>query len=93
MAETPAYSEKTGHSYPNFSALVEAEANGWVCCVVLTRGSATWPWVIGPFPSKRQALREQRRQRGRFTRQQAAHELPVNLTAKFFVRPAWKEDR
>lgn len=90
--EIPAYSEKTDTQYPNFSALVDAEANGWMVCVVLQRGAAVWPWMIGPFTSKRRALREQRRQRGRFKRQQANRDLPENLTAKFFVRPAWKEE-
>jgi hypothetical protein len=92
MTEIPAFSEKTGTEYPNFDALIQAEANGWVVVVVFTNGNVTWPWILGPFKFKSSALRAKGRTVYKFKKQSANGALPHNLTAKFFVRPAWKDD-
>jgi hypothetical protein len=50
-----AYSPDSGKHYPTWDALVEAEANGHVAVAVLDNGKESWPWVEGPFATKREA--------------------------------------
>lgn len=82
---TAAYSEVTGKHYPTFEALVEEEANGWLATAVLTRGDETWPWSVGPFSGKREALRAAARMRRKIRA-----ETSSATTFSVFVRPAWK---
>lgn len=84
-----AYSETTGITYPTWEALVEAEANGWVAVAVITEGKQVWPWVVGPYPDKADAVRAQARLRTRWRREQSTPFRPKQ-TAKFYVRPSWK---
>ena len=89
-----AYSTTTGETYPSWEELVEAEANGWLCIALITgahkQAGKTWPFVEGPFPTKREAENARSRMRGKFKRE--AEHYP-GQTYKFFVRPAWKAGR
>ena len=87
---TPAYSERTKTEYETWDALVAAEANGWVAVTIITRGGDTWPWVSGPYPTKREGDNARNRMRTRFKREQRERGIP-ETTASFYVRPAWKD--
>lgn len=89
-----AYSGTTGKTYPTFDDLVEAETNGWLAIMLITGAhrlaGQTWPWVHGPFATKREAQNAVNRLRTRCKRE--ADQYP-GQTYKFFVRPAWKDQR
>lgn len=89
MAEITASTED-GREYPNWEALVEAEANGHVVVAVLTRGSSTWPWVQGPYETKEEADKARARLRTKMNREK--RDAP-DVSFSLFVRPAWKERR
>lgn len=90
-----AYSSDTDKHYPNWEALVEAESNGYVVVGIiagLSNPAKSWPWVTGPYPDKAAAQRARVRARNLFRKQQRDRsERP--MTATFFVRPAWKDER
>lgn len=85
-----AFSETTGRTYSSWDDLVAAEANGYVAVAILTRGASTWPWVLGPFPTKVEANRARARLRTRIRREA---EYRPTASYSLFVRPAWKDDR
>lgn len=86
--DIPAYSPTTNTHYPNWDALIQAESSGYVAVAIIDNGVEIWPWMVGPFATKREAsnqaasLRRQAR-RGEFDR----------LKVKVFVRPAWKPNK
>ena len=84
-----AYSPETNTTYPSWEALVEDEANGWVAVAVVSNGRQTWPWVVGPFPTKREANNA----RVRLRRESKRKSLSPKYSASFFVRPAWRDPR
>jgi hypothetical protein len=83
-----AYSESTGVQYPSWEALVRAEANGYVAVAIVTRGKRSWPWVVGPWPTRRVALNKAAALRRELKR--VAREHP-STTFTVSVRPSWKE--
>lgn len=85
-----AYSSETNRHYPSWDALVEAEANGHVVVAVVTNGRQTWPYVMGPYPTKPEAERARSRLRSRLKREQADY---PGATFTLSVRPAWKDPR
>jgi|JI10StandDraft_1071094.scaffolds.fasta_scaffold03219_9 hypothetical protein len=82
-----AYSEATKITYPDFDALVQAESYGYTVCAVITKGTSTWPWMVGLYPTKRAALRAAANTRAKWRRSQDAH---PNTTWSIFVRPVWQ---
>jgi hypothetical protein len=86
-----AYSEDTGLSYESWDALVAAEANGWVVITIITGVGGSWPWISGPFETKREATNARVRARSKWNRER--RDRPDKLTASFFVRPLWKDTR
>lgn len=93
MAEIEAYSSATGTSYPNWGALVEAEANGYVVVALITSTRnehlKSWPWIVGTFDDRAEAMRYRNRTRAKWKRE--TEQWP-HLSYKFFVRPAWKPE-
>jgi hypothetical protein len=89
MSDIEAYSTRTGTTYPTWEALVEAEANGYTVTAIVTKGKQSWPYAWGPFPDKAEADKFRVRQRNKFKREAAYS----TATAKFFVRPLWKQER
>lgn len=85
-----AYSERTKTTYPNWAALVEAEANGYVVVAIISDGKRSWPYVIGPMPED-QAKRVHTGMRNKWRREQRDRLVDPKWTAKFFTRPAWKQ--
>lgn len=85
--EIEEYSTATGVTYPTWDALVEAESNGWLCVAIISNGKETWPWVEGPFPEKRLAIKTRQRLRTKWKREQWKH---PGQTYQFFIRPAWR---
>jgi hypothetical protein len=90
---TTAYSEDTQTRYDTWDDLVEAEANGWVVVAIIKDGKQEWPWIVGPFATKQEASNARVRARTKWNREGYRHEHSPNSTAKFFVRPAWKDIR
>jgi hypothetical protein len=87
-SNTEAYSVSTGKTYPSWDDLVAAEANGFVVTAVISDGSRTWTWTVGPFKDKSDANRARARLRTRLKREVAQG---TNRTFQLFVRPAWKD--
>ena len=87
-----AYSENTNTHYPSWEALVEAEANGHVVVAIMTSATQSWPWVVGPFPTKREANNAKNRLR-RTLLKERSKQAGENLNFSLFVRPAWKDPR
>lgn len=83
------FSEATQTTYESWEALVEAEASGWVVVAIITEGASSWPWIVGPYGTKRDASNARARARNRWQRAQRAR--PTDHTASFFVRAAWKD--
>lgn len=83
--DIPAYSGTTGKHYPNWEALVEAEANGYAAVAIISDGKDSWPWVVGPFPTEREANNQ-----AASIRRQAKKGEYDDLTINVRVRPAWK---
>jgi hypothetical protein len=52
--EIEAYSEDTGRTYPNWDALVKAEAHGYTVILQSDRPN-TFPWCVGLFATKAEA--------------------------------------
>lgn len=88
MSDTTAYSERTNTHYPNWDELVAAEANGYVVVAIISSEKESWPSVIGPFPSKREANNARVRLRNRLKSKAADH---PDASFACFVRPAWKD--
>lgn len=86
-----AHSETTGKDYPSWDALVQAEANGWMVIAIIKDSKQEWPWLVGPFDTKKAASNARVKHRKRFEKQM--REWPENKSARFFVRPAWKDNR
>lgn len=82
-----AFSEN-GTEYPDWDALVEAEANGYVAVAIINDGKQQWPWVVGPYPTKREATNAKNRLRTKMKKEQPRY---PGHTFKTFVRPAWKD--
>jgi hypothetical protein len=89
IEEIGAYSESTGVAYLSWAELVEAEANGYVMVAIITKGNISWPWIIGPFATQREAKLNQAKQRRKWNK--GKQDYP-ELTASFFVRPTWKAE-
>ena len=85
-----AYSERTNTHYPSWEALVEAEANGYVVVAIIRNKKEVWPWIVGPFPTKREAGNARNRLR-RSLRKDSENNYSLNFS--LFVRPAWKDPR
>lgn len=81
----PAYSNTTGKHYESWDALVSAEANGYVAVAIIDDGKDSWPWVVGPFPTEREATNQ-----AAALRRMANKGEFNNLIVKVRVRPAWK---
>lgn len=78
----------------SWDELVAAKANGWVAVVIMTRlklkgGTETWPWVVGPYATKREATNACNRLRAKWRRERSEVGFKDH-TATFAVRPAWK---
>lgn len=87
MAEETTYTvDGSGRHYPSWDEMVSNEANGYVAVAVLSDGKRTWPYTVGPFPTKREADNARARLRSKFKRERRSGAT----TASFFVRPAWK---
>ena len=90
--EISAYSQYTGLSYPNWAALVEAEANGYVVVGTIIRSwgqeQRVVPVVCGPFTTEAEAKRARVRLRNKWKR-----DSEVDDTFMVHVRPLWKEQR
>jgi hypothetical protein len=86
-----AFSEETGTTYPDFDALVAAEANGYVVTAIINNGKISWPWTIGPFDTKKEATNARARLRTKLKREQAQTFGHVEFS--LFVRPLWKDKR
>lgn len=81
--------------HESYERLVEAEANGWVtgCVYVPKDDGPARPYIIGPFPSQKDARRARARLRRRVLRDLAEQGGAVDATcAHFFTRPLWKEE-
>jgi len=90
MDDVQAHSSHSGRTYPNWDALVAAEANGYVVIAVITKDSRSWPYVHGPYVDKPEAERARNRLRTRMKREQRERSYHDH-TFQLFVRPAWKE--
>lgn len=78
-----AYSEDTGKLYPNWDALVAAEAHGYTVLLTSSRPN-TYPWMVGLFATKPEALAARVRYRNRA----AKAEAPYKVTTR--IRILWK---
>lgn len=84
------YSEVTKTTYPDFNALVQAESYGYTVCAVITRGTKTWPWMVGLYPTKRQAQRAAANTRAKWRRSMHMNpDMNSNMAWSIFVRPVW----
>lgn len=83
--DIPAFSTTTRKTYPNWDALVQAEANGYVATAIINDGKQTWPWIVGPFDTEREAKNQ-----AASLRRQANRGNFHDLTVSVHVRPAWK---
>lgn len=92
LAEVEAYSPTTDTHYPNWDALVEAEANGYVVTAVLCNDTATlfWSYSEGPYPSKDEASKARSRLRRRYRNR---HSFPGTRLLVINVRPLWKDEQ
>lgn len=88
MKEHSAYSMESGVEYPNWEALVHAEANGYVVTAIISNDKRTWPWSIGPFDHEDEAAKARNRLRYRLRKELG---IRKGFTFKVFVRPLWKE--
>lgn len=85
MADIPAIG-RHGTEYPNWDALVAAETHGFVAIAVPKESSkGVAPWVVGPWPTKREAINCRQRMKTKLKK-------VIDLKdVSFFVRHAWKE--
>ncbi len=88
-----AYSVTTGKTYPSFEDLVAAEGNGWVVVAMLRKSSngISWPWVCGPYPTKRKGQTAQARLR-RHLKRELRDRDDIQLDG-VWLRPAWKDTK
>lgn len=85
MADIPAVG-RSGTVYPNWDALVEAETNGFVVVAVPKQHSKTTvPWVVGPWPTRREANNCRQRMRTKLKQVMDLDQIT------FYIRHAWKE--
>jgi hypothetical protein len=84
---TEAFSSETGTRYPSWEALLEAEANGHVVVAIISDGKQTWPYVEGPYPTKREATNARARMKTRFKKDV---EWDQTRSVSYAVRPVWK---
>lgn len=78
---------RNGQTYPNWDALVAAETNGHVVVAVpKERSKSTVPWVVGPWPTKREAVNCRQRMK---TKLKKVMDLKL---LDFYIRYAWKEE-
>lgn len=91
-SEIEAYSSATNTTYPNWDALIEAEANGHVAIAVLKhqRTGTIFTACFGPVPTKREATNMAVRIRNRHRKDMARGDSESELLV-VNVRPAWKE--
>lgn len=82
--DIPAINESNGKEYPNWAALVEAETHGFVAVAYLKNGTGA-PWVVGPWPTKREANNCRQRMKNSLKKHHDLSEV------YFFVRHAWKD--
>jgi hypothetical protein len=85
----------SGKEYPSWDALVDAESNGYVAVAILqenTPKKGLFCWVVGPFPTKREATNAGVRIRAKYKRdlERAGHPLMSTLI-RVNIRPAWKD--
>ena len=85
-----AYSQDSGKTYPSWDDLVAAESNGWVVVAIISNRKTTWPWVSGPYQTKREAYNACARLRTRMKKEEADY---PDHTYSLSVRPAWKDQR
>lgn len=85
-----AYSPETNTTYPDWDALVAAESNGYVVVAIITSPKQQWPWVSGPYPTKKEAENARARLRNRMKKE--SRDYP-NHTYKTSVRALWKDPR
>lgn len=85
------YSGETNRRYLTFEDLVRVEANGWVVVGVISTPKQSWPWIVGPYADKAEATRAKVRAKRRFSTETS--NLLGTRTAKWFVRPAWKDEK
>jgi len=81
-----AYSTTTRKTYPNWDALVEAEANGYVVVGQSSRPN-TAAVVVGPYDTRRDAERAQPRLRNQWRRE----EQEYGYTIRTSIRILWKD--
>lgn len=95
LHEVSAFSTTTGIEYPNWAALIEAEANGYLVTVIITgRKDRVWPVSWGPFDTQEEAEKFRARMRNKFRREAQKNWSPYqHQTYAWSVRPAWKPDR
>lgn len=94
----PAVSDTTGKTYENWSALVEAESNGYMLIAIITstrNGKAKrWPVAYGPYPNKHEATKAKGRLRTKWKREQREFAYRYGQQSyEFFIREAWKDPR
>lgn len=83
-----------GIEYPNWEALVEAEANGYIATAVLRERApkgTLFTFSVGPFATEREANNARRRMRNRHNREDRENRLASDLVT-ITVKPLWKKD-
>ena len=90
MDDVQAHSSASGTTYPNWDALVAAEANGYVVVAIITKGHISWPYVHGTYDDKPEAERARNRLRTKLKREQRERSYDDH-SFSLFVRPAWKD--
>lgn len=83
-----AYNPQTGNTYESWEALVAAESNGWMVCLILTDGRETWPYMAGPVALQKDARNLRARLRRKF--KNAPPDNPNTRIITTSIRPAWK---
>ena len=91
LKDVEIWSDTTGTMYPNYAALVAAEAHGWILTCTIMQGKKTWPWSIGFFATEAEAKKARARWKARFKRAQVQGEH-TNQTYIWSVRPLWKHE-
>lgn len=86
--ELTAFDPISGRTYPNWDALVAAQANGYVIIITSDR-PGTSALVYGPWPATRQGKIEATKARLRLRNKTAQSEKPYKVTSS--IRLAWKD--
>lgn len=87
-----AYSASTQREYESWEDLVAAESNGYMVVAIITKGKQSWPWSIGPFTDRHEAVKARNRLRTRMKRENA-QPWYADRSFNLFIRPAWKDVR